>query len=84
MVSPSGKLDKSNAADRRFAAYEKQYLALETQVYSLEAENARLRARVKVLEVAKPGAALMAKTDAELEAAIEPLIKKMGYVKKKS
>ena len=86
-MAPGKKTAKSaagpNAEDRRVAAYEKQFLALEGQVFKLEAENSRLRARIKILEEAKPGAAAMTMTDVELEAAIVPLIEQMGYVKKK-
>ncbi len=80
---PAKPAAASNVQDRRVAAYEKQFLALEGQVFKLEAENARLRARAKVLEEAKPGAAAMTMTDGELEAAIVPLIEQMGYIKKK-
>jgi hypothetical protein len=73
---------EAGSAERRVSAYEKQFLLLEGQLYKAEAENARLKARVKVLEEAKPGAAVKAMTDKELEEAIVPLIEKMGYVKK--
>ncbi|GAB3663789.1 hypothetical protein [Ramlibacter alkalitolerans] len=70
--------------ERRIAAYEKQFELLEAQLYKVEAENARLKAKIKVLEAAKPGAAVQAMTDEELEAQLAPLIEQMGYVKKES
>jgi hypothetical protein len=69
------------SAVRRVAAYEKQFYALEAQVFKLEAESARFRARIKVLEQAKPGVAIQTMTDAELEAQLVPLIEQLGYLR---
>ena len=52
------------SAERRIAAFEKEMLKLETRIFELEAENARLKARIKVLENAGHGYSDL--TEAEL------------------
>jgi predicted nuclease with TOPRIM domain len=68
--------------ERRVEAYEKEFHRLEGQLFKLEAENARLKARVKVLEEAKPEAVLRTMSREELEASIAAGVERLGYVKK--